>query len=92
MRIAVDIPPPFENDLREAIARGDESKLQQVLLQVVRPTVESMLGRAPAKLSDEQFESLADELADELEGFLGPNAPLLSDEAISRTGLYGDHL
>lgn len=43
-------------------------------------------------LSDEEFEALADQLADEFMACVGPDCPPLSDCAVSREGLYGDHL
>ena len=43
-------------------------------------------------LSDEEFERLADELADYFEKNLPPDAKPLSDYAMSREGIYEDHL
>ena len=43
------------------------------------------------KLDDEEFEKLADELADYFEKNLPPDAKPLSDYAMSREGLYEDH-
>jgi hypothetical protein len=91
MRISIEIPPPLETKLRDALARGDDRTAEEILVAAVRPTVQSLLGAPQHDLTDEEFESLADEFADELEGFLGPDAPLLSDEAVSRAGIYGDH-
>ena len=42
------------------------------------------------KLDDEEFEKLADELADYFEKNLPPDAKPLSDYAMSREGLYED--
>lgn len=42
-------------------------------------------------LSDEEFEKLADELADYFEKNLPPDAKPLSDYAMSREGIYEDH-
>ena len=44
------------------------------------------------KLSDDEFELLADELADYVEKNLPPDAKPLSDYAMSREGIYEDHL
>lgn len=41
--------------------------------------------------SDEEFERLADELADYFEKNLPPDAKPLSDYAMSREGIYEDH-
>lgn len=43
-------------------------------------------------IDDTEFERLADELADYVEASLPPDAKPLSDYAISREGLYDDHL
>lgn len=43
------------------------------------------------ELSDEEFEAAADQLADELTASLGPQTPLLSDDAVRREGIYADH-
>jgi hypothetical protein len=40
---------------------------------------------------DEEFEKLADELADYFEKNLPPDAKPLSDYAMSREGIYEDH-
>ena len=44
------------------------------------------------KLGDDDFERLADELADYVEKHLPPDAKPLSDYAMSREGIYEDHL
>ena len=44
------------------------------------------------KLSDDEFERLADELADYVEKHLPPDAKPLSNYAMSREGIYEDHL
>jgi antitoxin ParD1/3/4 len=91
MRIAIDLPPRLEGELRDAIARHDESKVEKVLAAAVRPTVEMLLGAPAEDLTDEEFEELADRLADEAAILLGPNVPKLPDEALTREGIYGDH-
>ncbi len=44
------------------------------------------------KLSDDEFEQLSDLLADEFEKRLPADAKPLSDYAMSREGIYEDHL
>jgi antitoxin ParD1/3/4 len=44
------------------------------------------------KLGDDEFEQLADLLADEFEKRLPKDAKPLSDYAMSREGIYEDHL
>ena len=43
-------------------------------------------------LSDDKFEALADQLADVFMDYVDPDCPPLSDYAVSRKGLYEDHL
>ena len=44
------------------------------------------------QLSDDKFEALADALADKFMEYAGPDCPPLSSYAVSREGLYEDHL
>ena len=44
------------------------------------------------QLCDEEFDALADQLANEFMACVGPDCPPLSDCTISREGLYEDHL
>jgi len=41
--------------------------------------------------NDDEFEAVADQLADEFAACVGPNVPVLSDYAVSRAGIYEDH-
>ena len=43
------------------------------------------------RLSLEEFDKIADELADLFMGFVGPDFQPLSDYAMSREGIYADH-
>lgn len=80
MAITLELPPEQEQSLRRRaeLAGQDVTTflLQQVGLRVV-----------PPPLSDEEWEKLADELA----GTAPADAPLLSDYAVSREGIYEDH-
>ena len=40
---------------------------------------------------DDEFETVADQLADEFAASIGANAPVLSDYAVSRASIYEDH-
>jgi hypothetical protein len=53
--------------------------------------VEALLRELPDELTDAQFEAIADQLADELSSCLGSDRPPLSDEAVSREGIYDGH-
>lgn len=42
-------------------------------------------------LEEEEFEAIANQLADELIACVGSNVPMLSDYAVSRAGIYEEH-
>jgi hypothetical protein len=44
------------------------------------------------KLTNEEFRQRLDDLADRFKSYVDPDLPPLSDYAVSREGIYGDHL
>ena len=40
---------------------------------------------------DDEFETIADCLADEFQRYVGSTTPILSDYAVSRSGIYQEH-
>jgi len=93
MTITVHIPHNIEMQIREKVSRGDTDAVRHLLLEALEPTVEVLINNdTPSKLSDDEFEALADQLADEFMAYVGPNCPPLSDYAVSREGLYEVHL
>jgi hypothetical protein len=91
MKIILELPPDVESRLRESAARYDADAMRHLLVEAFAPTVEALLRELPDVLTGAEFEAVADQLADELTACRGPNAPSLSDEAISRAGIYEDH-
>jgi hypothetical protein len=94
MNITLELPPDLEAKLRERAAQRDAETVRRLLMEAIAPaitaTVEAFLGRSsldtirrPDGLTDAEFEALADELAD-----LPPILPGLTDEAITRDGIY----
>lgn len=47
--------------------------------------------QAQSQLNDEEFEIIADKLADEFALCVGSNLPVLSDYAVTRESIYEDH-
>jgi antitoxin ParD1/3/4 len=92
MKITFELSPQLEEQLRACFDRGDEATMRELLGAAVLRTVEAQLLASPPPLSDEEFEALADEIADLVDAARGPNAQPLSDYAVSREGLYEDHL
>ena len=91
MHITLELSPELEMQLRENVVRRDAEAVLRLLVEVLTPTVETLLRESPAELSEAEFEAAADQLADELTAALGNNVPSLPDSAISREGIYEDH-
>ena len=93
MTITVQIPSDIERQIRENVSYGDTNTVRHLLLEVLDPIVEALMNnKTPSKLSDDEFEALLDKLADEFMAYAGPDCPPLSDYAVSREGLYEEHL
>jgi len=78
--IIINLPPEEEQSLRHRA----ELAGQDVGTYLLR---NAGLKIAPPLLSDEEWERLADEAAD----LVNPTFPPLSDYAVAREGIYGDH-
>lgn len=83
--ITIKIPENIYQPLaKEAKAKG--RKIEEVALEMLE------LLTTERKLSEAEFEQLADLLANEFEKRLPADAKPLSDYAMSREGIYEDHL
>ncbi len=91
MTITVQIPPNIERQIRKSISLGETDAVRHLLLEILEATVETLMSNN-SQLSDDEFEALADQLADEFMVSVGPDCPPLSDYAVSREGLYEGHL
>ena len=94
MSITVEIPDDVEKKIQENVVRGDIKAARHLLLEAVFPKVEaSIMDNDTSKsVSNKEFEALLDKLADLSEKYIDPDCPPLSDYAVSREGLYEDHL
>jgi hypothetical protein len=93
MAITIEIPHDIEMQIRENAARGNADAIRHLLIEALGPTVEALMcSPTSSRLSAEEFEVLADQLADEFMEYVGPECPPLSDHAVSREGLYEDRL
>jgi antitoxin ParD1/3/4 len=93
MTITIEIPHDIEMQIRENASRGNADAVRRLLIEALGPTVEALMrSHTSSKLSAEEFEVLADQLADEFMEYVGPDCPPLSDHAVSREGLYEGHL
>lgn len=91
MKVTLELPPDVEAQLRESAARYDADTVRRLLVEALAPTVEALLRELLDTLTDAEFEAVADQLANELIACRDPKAPVLSDHAVSRAGIYEDH-
>ncbi len=93
MTLTIEIPADVERQIREHAARGRIDSIRRLLMDALGPMIDALVqGGAPPEPSDDEFDRLADQLADEFAECVGPDCPPLSDYATSREGLYEDHL
>lgn len=91
--ITVHIPDKIEMQIREHVSLHRIDIVRNLLWEAVRPTIEMLINYAtPSNLSDNEFEDIADQLADEFTAYFNPAIAPLSDYAVSREGIYADHL
>jgi len=80
--IVLEIPENIYRSLAEKASKTDK-KIEEIALERLAKDVAA---------DDDEFEKLADELADFVEKNMPPDAKPLSDYAMSREGIYEDHL
>ena len=73
--ITLELSPGMEAKLQEGIARHDAEGIRQVLTDALAPTVEALLRQTPPQLGEDEFETLADQLADELAAHIESQTP-----------------
>ncbi len=91
MTITVYITPDIEKQVQENISLGDTDAVRRLLVEALEPTVDALMNNKP-QLSVEEFEIMLDRLAEKFMEYVGPDVPPLSDYALSREGIYEDHL
>ena len=92
MKITLELTPDIETQLRTSVACHDADNIQRLLAEAFTPTIAVLLREQSEELAGDEFDSVADQLADELCRCLGAGPPSLSDFAVSREGIYEDHL
>ncbi|HLA95699.1 MAG TPA: hypothetical protein VK612_08260 [Pyrinomonadaceae bacterium] len=80
--LTLEIPEKIYRSLAEKASKNGK-EIEEIALE--------KLGRSES-VDNDDFEKLADELADYVEAHLPPDAKPLSDFAVSREGIYEDHL
>ena len=91
LSVTLTLTPEQQARLQEGLDRRDPHAVRRVLLDAVEPTVETLLHDVTGDLSVEEFMILLDQMADIASRSLPPDWPGLSDYAVSREGIYGDH-
>ena len=89
----LELRDDFVEELKQSLAdleAGGKTALMQQFSEKLGILQSSM--NNSTQLSDDKFEGLADALADKFMEYVGPDCPPLSGYAVSREGLYEDHL
>lgn len=86
MTITLKLSSEQERRLREGAARHDAQAVREILRQAVDSTVEELLHTSDCRPHADTLPALLDRIAAELR-----DAPALSDEAVSRAGIYAGH-
>jgi hypothetical protein len=87
MTITLNLSPEQEQRLRMGADHQDVQAVREVLLQAVDSTVQELLNSSARKDKTRDLSALLDQIASVFK-----NAPVLPDEALTREGIYGDHL
>ncbi len=87
MTLTLDLSPDVESRLRQIIARRDAVAARRLLADALAPIVETLFHQPVTPASSAEFSARLDRLVTEA----GEDLPVLSDHAVSREGIYGDH-
>lgn len=82
--LTLEVPEKAYQSLAEKASKKGQ-KVEEMAAEMLLTIIDD----AP---DDDDFERLTDELADYFEKNLPPDAKPLSDQAMSREGIYEDHL
>ena len=92
MTLTIEIPSEVASQILSNASRGDRKAVQKLLIDAITPAVESIMEQAEKDLSFDEFEKLSEKLINEFITSSGPDHQPLSDYAVSREGIYEDHL
>ncbi len=94
LTITLKLSPEKEEALRRSVDSRDREQVRQLLVDALEPTIDSIFQKpqfSHPSLSMEAFDALMDELLDFIDEHRPADAAPLSDYALSREGIYGDH-
>ena len=86
MTITLELSTEQEKLLEEGAARHSAEVVRQVLLQAVDAAVPKILAHSTGQPTADDFQRTLDALATDF-----ADSPPLSDDAVSREGIYGDY-
>ena len=89
MELRVDFAAELQRNSTAVEAGGPSAPAQK---SAEKPGISPPTENSEKQLSHEEFEALIDQFADQFMALVGPDCPPLSDYAVSREGLYEDHL
>ncbi|MCX6044366.1 MAG: hypothetical protein NT075_04585 [Chloroflexi bacterium] len=87
LKITLELSAELEKKLREGIAHRDIEQVNQLLVKVFAPTIEQLFQQLSSPVDKNEFESLADQLANALIAYFPNGTPSLSDYAVSRADI-----
>ncbi|MEH1927202.1 ribbon-helix-helix domain-containing protein [Nostoc sp.] len=100
--IQISLPELMKVFVQEQVAKGGYGSTSEYFQELIfqdqqRKGQEEKRAQLMAKLqtqgqlNNQEFELIADKLADEFTGYFGSNLPLLSDYGVTRESIYEDH-
>ncbi|MCC5620352.1 hypothetical protein [Nostoc sp. CHAB 5715] len=101
--IQISLPESMKVFVEEQVAKGGYSSASEYLQELIfqdqqrkgqeekHPQLMAKL-QTQGQLNNEEFELIADKLADEFALCVGFTLPVLSDYAVTRESIYEDHL
>ncbi len=90
LTVTLDLSPAEEQQLRKEIAAQNTEKIRQLLSKALEPTVVALMQSTDAD-SELTFQEISERLWAEVAARLPAEFEPLSDYAMSREGIYGDH-
>jgi len=91
MTITLELSPELQARLRTNIARRDSESIRQLLADTFTSKVEALFQQTHSQIDDDEFEAVADLLANEFAACVKSTTPPLSHYAVSRAGIYEEH-
>lgn len=85
MTVTLQLTAEQERRLQQGAARNDQEAVRRVLYQAADEAAEVLLRQTSRARSSVDFQATLDELA-------AFDAPELPEHALTRAGIYGDHL